>query len=82
MNSRQRVLGAFDRGGCHRIPVKHEGTPEMNRVLMQRFGLSNLEQLVRVVGRVIRRQAARTLASNYPEVSVRKALLRIARQAH
>jgi len=50
MNSRQRVLSAFDRGGYDRIPVKHEGTPEVNRMLMQHFGLSNLEQLLRVVG--------------------------------
>jgi hypothetical protein len=27
MNSRERVLGAFNRTGYDRIPVKHEGTP-------------------------------------------------------
>jgi uroporphyrinogen decarboxylase len=50
MNSRQRVLSAFARRGYDRIPVKHEATPEVNRMLMEHFGLSNLEQLLRVVG--------------------------------
>jgi uroporphyrinogen decarboxylase len=50
MNSRQRVLSAFARHGYDRIPVKHEGTPEVNRMLMEHFGLSNMEQLLRVVG--------------------------------
>lgn len=50
MNSRERVLGAFDRRGYDRIPVKHEGTPEVNQKLMEHFGLSNMEQLLRVVG--------------------------------
>jgi uroporphyrinogen decarboxylase len=50
MNSRQRVLGAFGRRGYDRIPVKHEATPEVNRLLMEHFGLSNLEQLLRIVG--------------------------------
>jgi uroporphyrinogen decarboxylase len=50
MNSRQRVLSAFERRGYDRIPVKHEGTPEVNRMLMEHFGLSNTEQLLRVLG--------------------------------
>jgi uroporphyrinogen decarboxylase len=50
MNSRQRVLAAFERRGYDRIPVKHEATPEVNKMLMEHFGLSNLEQLLRVVG--------------------------------
>jgi uroporphyrinogen decarboxylase len=50
MNSRQRVLGAFERRGYDRIPVKHEGTPEVNKMLMEHFGLSNVEQLLRVAG--------------------------------
>ncbi len=50
MNSRERVLSAFDRRGYDRIPVKHEGTPEVNRALMDHFGLANMEQLLRVVG--------------------------------
>lgn len=50
MNSRQRVLGALARTGFDRIPVKHEGTPEVNHMLMEHFGLSNMEQLLRVLG--------------------------------
>ena len=50
MNSRQRVLSAFERCGYDRIPVKHEATPEVNKLLMEHFGLSNMEQLLRVVG--------------------------------
>ena len=50
MNSRQRVLSAFDRRGYDRIPVKHEGTPEVNRMLMDHFGLKNMEQLLCMLG--------------------------------
>lgn len=50
MTSRERVLAAFERRGYDRIPVKHEGTPEINRMLMAHFGLSSAEQLLRVVG--------------------------------
>jgi len=50
MNSRERVLSAFERRGYDRIPVKHEGTPEVNRMIMDHFGLKNMEQLLRVVG--------------------------------
>jgi len=50
MNSRERVLGAFNRTGYDRIPVKHEGTPEINQMIMDHFGLNNMEQLLRVVG--------------------------------
>lgn len=50
MNSRERVLGAADRQGYDRIPVKHEGTPEVNRMIMDHFGLKNMEQLLRIVG--------------------------------
>lgn len=50
MNSRQRVLAALNRSGYDRIPVKHEGTPEVNRMLMDYFGLNNNEQLLRVIG--------------------------------
>jgi uroporphyrinogen decarboxylase len=50
MNSRERVLGAFNRTGYDRIPVKHEGTPEINRMIMNHFGLNNMEQLLRVIG--------------------------------
>lgn len=50
MTSRERVLGAFNRKGYDRIPVKHEGTPEINQMIMNHFGLTNMEQLLRVVG--------------------------------
>jgi uroporphyrinogen decarboxylase len=50
MNSRERVLGACNRTGFDRIPVKHEGTPEINQLIMDHYGLSNMEQVLRVVG--------------------------------
>ncbi len=50
MTSRERVLGAANRTGYDRIPVKHEGTPEIDRMLMDHFGLTNHEQLLRVLG--------------------------------
>jgi uroporphyrinogen decarboxylase len=50
MTSRTRVMNAVARKGYDRIPVKHEGTPEINRMLMDHFGLSNIEQLLRVLG--------------------------------
>ena len=50
MTSRQRVRSALNRGGYDRIPVKHEGTPEVNQLLMKHFGLTNGEQLKRALG--------------------------------
>ena len=50
MKSRERVLGAFNRSGYDRIPVKHEATPEINQMIMDHFGLRNIEQVLRVVG--------------------------------
>jgi hypothetical protein len=50
MKSRDRVLGALNRTGYDRIPVKHEGTPEINQMIMDHYGLTNMEQLLRVVG--------------------------------
>ena len=50
MTSRQRVLSCLARTGYDRIPIKHEGTPEVNHALMAYFGLSNMEQLLRVLG--------------------------------
>jgi uroporphyrinogen decarboxylase len=50
MTSRERVLSAFERKGYDRIPVKHEGTPEINAMLLAHFGLANKEQLLRVLG--------------------------------
>ncbi len=50
MTSRERVLGAYERTGYDRIPVKHEGTPEINQMIMDHYGLTNMEQLLRVIG--------------------------------
>ncbi len=50
MTSRERVLGALAKTGYDRIPVKHEGTPEINRALMEYFSLANEEQLLLVLG--------------------------------
>jgi uroporphyrinogen decarboxylase len=50
MNSRERVLSACNRKGYDRIPIKHEGTPEINQMIMNHFGLKNMEQLLLVVG--------------------------------
>lgn len=41
MNSRQRVLSALARTGYDRIPVHHEGTPEVNAMLKQHFGITD-----------------------------------------
>lgn len=54
MTSRERVLNALAFEGYDRIPVKHEGTPEVDRNLMRHFGLKSQEQLLRVVGDDIR----------------------------
>jgi uroporphyrinogen decarboxylase len=50
MTSRERVLSACRRTGYDRIPIKHEGTPEVNQQLKDHFGLKNDEQLLRVLG--------------------------------
>jgi uroporphyrinogen decarboxylase len=50
MTSRERVLSSLNRTGYDRIPVKHEGTPEVNQMIMDHFGLTNIEQLLRVLG--------------------------------
>ncbi len=50
MTPRQRVISCLERRGFDRIPVKHEGTPEVNAMLMSHFGLSNMEQLLHVLG--------------------------------
>jgi uroporphyrinogen decarboxylase len=50
MTSRERVMNAFLRKGFDRIPVKHEGTPEINHMLIEHFGLKNMNQLLKVLG--------------------------------
>ncbi len=73
MNHRERVLGALARTGYDRIPVKHEGTPEINRALMERFGLANMEQLLRVLGDDFRYVEARDIGPElrtFPDGSI------------
>jgi uroporphyrinogen decarboxylase len=48
--SRQRVLNACNRKGYDRIPIKHEGTPEINQIIRDHFGLKNDEQMLIVLG--------------------------------
>ena len=50
MTSRERVLSSLARTGYDRIPVKHEGTPEVNQALMAHFSLASEEQLLLVLG--------------------------------
>jgi len=50
MTPRERVLAACKRTGYDRIPVKHEGTPEINKMIMDHFGITNMDQLLAVVG--------------------------------
>ena len=50
MTSRQRVLDACNRKGYDRIPIKHEGTPEINQIIRDHFGLKNDEQMLIVLG--------------------------------
>jgi len=50
MTSRERVLSACKRKGYDRIPIKHEGTPEINQIIKEHFGLKNDEQMLIVLG--------------------------------
>jgi uroporphyrinogen decarboxylase len=50
MNSKQRVLSALRREGYDRIPVKHEGTPEVNAELMAHFGIGDYADLLTILG--------------------------------
>jgi len=50
VNSRDRVLSSLERRGYDRIPVKHEGTPEVNRELMSHFGVENYDELLKRLG--------------------------------
>jgi uroporphyrinogen decarboxylase len=73
MNSRERVFGALNQTGYDRIPVKHEGTPEINQMIMDHFGLTNMEQLLRVVGddfRYVEPDYIGTELKKYPDGSV------------
>ena len=50
LSSRERVMRSLRRQGGDRLPVKHEGTPEINAMLMNHFGLVNPEQLLVMLG--------------------------------
>ncbi len=50
MNSRERVINCCERKGFDRIPIKHEGTPEVNRAIKDHYGLKNDEQMLHVLG--------------------------------
>ena len=50
MNSRDRVLSSLGHRGYDRIPVKHEGTPEVNRELMGHFGVETHNELLERLG--------------------------------
>ncbi len=50
MNSRQRVSSALNREGYDRIPVHHEGTPEVNAMLREHFGVQDDLELAHILG--------------------------------
>ena len=50
MNSRERVLNACEKKGYDRVPVKHEGTPEINQEIKEYYGLENDQQMLVVLG--------------------------------
>ncbi len=50
MTSRERVMACCERRGFDRIPIKHEGTPEVNQQIKEHLGLANDEQMLRVLG--------------------------------
>ena len=50
MTSRDRVINCCERKGYDRIPVKHEGTPEIDQDIKNHFNLKNNEQMLAVLG--------------------------------
>lgn len=50
MNSRERMLSALERRGYDRIPIHHEGTPEVNDILRQHLGVSDDLALAEALG--------------------------------
>ena len=50
MTSRERVISTCQRKGYDRIPIKHEGTAEVNQMIKDHFGLKNDEQMLIVLG--------------------------------
>jgi uroporphyrinogen decarboxylase len=43
-------MGCLEKTGYDHLPVKHEGTPEINQALKDHFGLRTHEQLLRMLG--------------------------------
>ena len=43
MNSGEKVIGAFNRTGFDRNLFKHEGTPEVNKMIINHFVLTNMQ---------------------------------------
>lgn len=73
MTSRERVLNCCERIGFDRMPVKHEGTPEVNSEMRDYFGLSNDNQLLTVLGDDFRYVEPRYVGpelKTYPDGSV------------
>ena len=50
MNHKERVLSALAHRGYDRIPVKHGGTPEVDQMLMEHFGVSDHLALLERLG--------------------------------
>ena len=50
MNHKERVLNALDRRGYDRIPVKHEGTPEIDQILMETLSVADHNTLLERLG--------------------------------
>ncbi|MBN1873088.1 MAG: hypothetical protein JXA33_02585 [Anaerolineae bacterium] len=50
MNHKTRVLNTLDHRGYDRIPVKHHGTPEVDQLLMDHFGVSDYLALSECLG--------------------------------
>ena len=54
MNSRERVKAALERKGMDRLPVHHEGTPEVDEMLRTHFGVQDHEGLSLALGEDLR----------------------------
>ena len=58
MNHKERVLDALAHRGYDRIPVKHHGTPEVDAMLMEHFGVDTHLGLADALGDDLRGVAA------------------------
>ncbi len=73
MTSGERVLNCCGRKGFDRIPVRHEGAPEVNSEIRDYFGLANDNQLMTVLGDDFRYVEPRYVGpelKTYPDGSV------------